>query len=505
MSGNNLKKEFGDYQTPDFFAEKVCKYLKNELQIEPKYIFEPTAGVGNFIRAGIDCFKNVNKAYGVEINPEYCKVYESKFDKKKVSIVCDNFFSYDSSKLIEEDSEILVVGNPPWATNSELKFNLPEKVNFKKLSGTDAITGASNFDICEYIILKLVQEFSNTNTTIAMLCKTSVARNVLLELERNDILADYVKMLNFDSAKIFGISAAACLLVIKLSTSGKKNDTCEIFDISDTGKLIETLVIKNGVLSTVREGVLDLEGTCQLEWRQGVKHDCANVMELTQVNNTVYSNKKKEQIELEDVIVFPLIKSSAIKMPIIKRDFKKHVIVTQKKAREDTAFIEHVAPKTWRYLQSNKELFDKRKSSIYNGAPAFSMFGVGEYSYAPYKVGISGFYKKPLFTLLYNEEKIKQPVMMDDTSYFLSFDDFEIAYACMLLLNTVKVQNFLYSISFQDAKRPYTKKVLQRLDFKKCIENVSIEDMIETEDVLELERYISNECYEKVVEYVNAL
>lgn len=505
MSGNSLKKEFGDYQTPSSFAKKVCRYLKNELQIEPKYIFEPTAGVGNFIQAGIECFKNAAKVYGVEINPEYCKICENKFDKKKVSITCNNFFSYNSSKLIEKDSEFLVIGNPPWATNSELNFNLPEKVNLKKYSGIDAMTGASNFDICEYIILKLIREFNNTNTTIAMLCKTSVARNVLLELERNNILTDYVKILNFDSAKVFEISVASCLFVIKLSSRGKKNDTCEIFDINDTGRTIETLMIKRGGLASVKEGVLDLEGSCQLEWRQGVKHDCASVMELIQMDNGIYVNKRKEQIELENVLVFPLIKSSAIKMPVINRDFKKHVIVTQKKAREDTSFIEQIAPKTWKYLKSNQGLFDGRKSSIYSGAPTFSMFGVGDYSYAPYKVGVSGFYKKPLFTLLYNVEKIKKPVMLDDTAYFLSFNDYEIAYACMLLLNSAKVQKFLHSISFQDAKRPYTKKVLQRLDLKKSIENIGIDDMIETENTLKLGRYISNEGYKKIAEYISGL
>lgn len=505
MSGDALKKEFGDYQTPDCFAKRVCLYLKNELKIMPEYIFEPTAGIGNFIRAGIDCFGSVKKVYGVEINPEYCKMCESRFCGEKVSIVCDNFFNYDSTKLIQHDEEILVMGNPPWATNAELNINLPEKANFKKLSGTDAITGASNFDICEYIILKLIKEFNCTNTTIAMLCKTSVARNVLLELERNDILTEYVKILNFDSTKVFGINAAGCLLVIKLSQNGKKNDTCEIYDISDSGKLIDTIKIKNGALSTLQEGVLDLEGSCQLEWRQGVKHDCSNVMELTQINHSMYLNKRKEVVELEDKIVFPLVKSSMIKAPVINKNFIKYVIVTQKKAREDTSCIEHVAPKTWNYLQRNKMAFDGRKSSIYKGAPPFSMFGVGDYSYAPYKVAVSGFYKKPLFTLLYNVEKIQRAVMLDDTVYFISFYDYDLAYACMLLLNTAKVQDFLYSISFQDAKRPYTKKVLQRLNLKKCMENVSLEDMESIEDGLKLKRYISNEKYKKFSEYLNKI
>ena len=35
MTGYN-KKEFGDYQTPLDFTNKVCDYLKNKLKISPK-------------------------------------------------------------------------------------------------------------------------------------------------------------------------------------------------------------------------------------------------------------------------------------------------------------------------------------------------------------------------------------------------------------------------------------------------------------------------------------
>ena len=85
--------------------------------------------------------------------------------------------------------------------------------------------------------------------------------------------------------------------------------------------------------------------------------------------------------------------------------------------------------------------------------------------------------------------------MLDDTTYFLSFDTYDEAYACMLLLNCDSVQNFLYSISFRDAKRPYTKKVLQRLDLRKCVEEVSIEELKETETKLELQPYITDNLY----------
>src|SRR5207302_7770979 len=82
-----------------------------------------------------------------------------------------------------ETGPLLVVGNPPWVTNSELgtlgSDNLPQKTNIKGLRGIEARTGGSNFDIAEYIWLKLIRELASERPRIALLCKTSVARNVL--------------------------------------------------------------------------------------------------------------------------------------------------------------------------------------------------------------------------------------------------------------------------------------------------------------------------------------
>lgn len=496
MNGNEIKKEFGDYQTPVFFAEAVCKLLKDKLHITPEVIIEPTSGLGNFLYASLNSFQGIKRAYGLEINAEYCEICRKRILDTRLQIINDNFFLYQIEQHIGEE-ETLFVGNPPWATNSELNFNLPEKENFKKLSGTDAITGASNFDICEYIILKLIKKSIKKKVSIAMLCKTSVARNVLLELDRNDIYVETVKIYHFNSSKVFGISAPACLFFIQMSTSNVKCRDCEVYDIDKPDDIKGHILFEKGRLSNSNEDVVDLEGVCGIEWRQGVKHDCAGVMELERKSDHYYQNKNREEIELEETLVFPLIKSSSFKKPVINSGFKKFVIVTQKKAREETDYIKQLAPKTWKYLRDRKELFDSRKSSIYKGAPAFSMFGVGDYSYAEYKVGISGFYKKPLFSLLYNENRIERSVMVDDTSYFLSFDNYSDAYTCMLLLNSSRVQDFLLSISFQDAKRPYTKKVLQRLDFTKCIELITFEELVNAEKELGLPETITEDMYIK--------
>ena len=214
-------------------------------------------------------------------------------------------------------------------------------------------------------------------------------------------------------------------------------------------------------------------------------------MELV-LNNNELKNGKKEIVDIESDFVFPLVKSSMFKSPIIN-SFEKYVIVTQKKVREDTAHIEKKAPKTWKYLNKNAEYFVKRKSSVYKGAPPFSMFGIGDYSFAKYKVGVSGFYKKPLFCFLYSGSN--SPVMTDDTSYFLPFDSYDEAYIVMLILNSDKIQVFLKSIAFLDAKRPYTKKVLQRIDFDKITKSLTYLDLVKTESSLGLNKYINESMY----------
>ena len=215
----NGKRIYGDYQTPIGFAEKICHYLTDYRNISPSAIVEPTCGVGNFLKSSL--LFGANEYYGIEINPEYCEKCRNFVNDSKVTVINSDFFAFQSKSLIKDKRQILVIGNPPWVTNSTLSAsgsgNLPIKANFKGLKGIEAITGASNFDICEYIILQLVHEYRNTNTIISMLCKTSVARNVFKELKRNYITFESCDILEFDASKVFGINASACILLIKLS------------------------------------------------------------------------------------------------------------------------------------------------------------------------------------------------------------------------------------------------------------------------------------------------
>lgn len=111
MDGNN-KKEYGDYQTPDYFAIKVCDLLRNDLHLDPKVIIEPTSGVGNFLNAALSSFEKIKKAIGLEINPEYCDECRKHIGDKRLQVINDNFSRIKLKNILEMkkhwSSEILL-------------------------------------------------------------------------------------------------------------------------------------------------------------------------------------------------------------------------------------------------------------------------------------------------------------------------------------------------------------------------------------------------------------
>jgi hypothetical protein len=490
------EKELGDYQTPLYFTDIICKYLRNELNISSSdIIIEPTCGIGNFLKS-IAKFFTYNQLYGIDID-------NAKLDKvdktiPNLKLINADIFTFKFEN-IDKNNSFLIIGNLPGITNAELSKinskNLPTKSKFRNEMSIDARMRKNNFDISEYIILKIIDEFKDTTSTIAFLCKTTIPRNVFIELDRNNIEYSFIKQLNFNSFESFNIDADTCLFIIQFGGTPLKNKTCEVADISNPSEILHKFGFKEDKFYLDMDNIQDIDGKCQMEWRLGVKHSCAGVMELICENNQL-KNKNGENVSIENNLIYPLLKSGDLKKPIIN-ETSKYVIITQQKIRQDTSYIETEAPKTWQYLNDNKKYFEKRNNSLYKNTPDFSIFGIGDYIFKKYKVAISGFYKKPIFSLVYSEK----PLILDDTSYFLSFDNYDYAYITMLILNSPLVKKFLKNIAFIDSKRPYSKKVLKRIDILKCLKILSFNDLKEVESQLELNDYLTNDKLEAYISH----
>jgi hypothetical protein len=486
------RAEYGDFQTNKDLAHKVVKQL-SESNITPEIVIEPTCGKGNFIIASLTCFTSIKKLFGIEIYKPY--VWETKFNildfylsnpnetKPQITIYHSSIFDFDfkniSKKIPHEN--LLIIGNPPWVTNSKLgslnSSNLPQKSNFKNQNGLDAMTGKGNFDIAEYITLMLFDSFQSHNGHLALLVKNSVIKNIVFDQKEKQYRIGRIEKYCIDSKKEFNVSVEASLLLCQLNE--KPHFDCAEFDFYEKSKKLAFGWLNSKFVSNIQDydETKHIDGLCPFEWRQGIKHDCANVMELERINGQ-FINKLSEEITLEEDLIYGFLKSSDLKNTVIKTT-RKQVIVTQTKVGQETSYIQHLYPATYNYLKANISSFQARKSSIYNGKPMFSIFGIGEYSFKPYKVAISGLYKTYHFTLVLPQKD--KPVMLDDTCYFIGFDKIEFAVYAIILLNYSKTEEFLKSITFSDAKRVFTKDLLMRLDLlniSKIISQKEIEEQI---------------------------
>ncbi len=464
------KVEFGDFQTPLSLALKCTDLLK--ISYKPTCVIEPTCGLGFFLEAADNTWGPNIKLYGYEINKTYLDSFSKRSPNifKRAEVEHADFFDLQMSKVVGVSNNPFILGNPPWVTNSQLGVldskNLPKKSNIKGLSGFEALSGKSNFDISEWMIMNLCKELSPRKGVLAMLCKTSVARNVFLHNYKTAIKDVTYKIYRIDSKKEFNVSVDACLFVADFLNGGDEKK-CDIYQELSPDSFENSIGINDGkiiadidMFSSTQDMV---QGASDLIWRSGVKHDASKVMEL-KLEGDQLKNGFGELVDVESDLVYPLLKSSDIANN--RLDPRRFVIVTQKKVGDDTITIKEQYPKLWNYLNKHSEKLDGRKSSIYKKQPRFSIFGIGEYSFKPYKIAISGLYKNLNFSLL--TPLNGKPIMVDDTCYLLGFDSLKDAEFCLKTLTSKLVTDYITSLIFWDSKRPVNSDILKSIDLDKA-------------------------------------
>lgn len=464
--------EFGDFQTPPELARQVCSLLV-DAGVAPASVLEPTCGRGSFLLAALDRFESSNTCLGADINPNYIAEVEmavrSRPDRKRIRLAVANFFAVDWQKVIAGlPKPVLILGNLPWVTNSQLSLlgssNLPAKTNFQGRNGLDAITGKANFDISEWMLINLIEAMRERRGTLAMLCKSAVARKVLSHAWKHELALAGASVFRIEADLHFNAAVDAALLLVHFSP-GTTEKAAKVYNSIDERVPESTIGYADDTMladfSTYQRWK-HLCGDEAIKWRSGIKHDCAKVMELIR-DGRRYRNGMGELVELEDELVFPMMKSSHVAKGG-KGASDRFMLVTQRSVGEDTATIRYRAPKTWAYLRAHAGLLSKRGSSIYRNRAPFSIFGVGDYSFAPWKVAISGFYKKIEFSVLGPIEG--KPIVLDDTSYFLPCETNEQAEFLARLLNSEIARSFYKSFVFWDSKRPIIADLLRRLDLR---------------------------------------
>ena len=464
--------EYGDFQTPLVLARSAVKLLAR-LGFRPHSVLEPTCGRGTFVAAVAEVFSDATTIIGVDINKGYLASAFEAFGKEypRIRLICGDFFDFNWESVVTPAlAPWLIVGNPPWVTSSALSaiesVNVPAKSNFYGRLGIEAITGKSNFDISEWMLLRYLDWLQHTGGVIAVLCKTIVARKILQHVWKSRAFGVYsASAYKFDTARYFDATVDACLFILELRPDAISTH-CDFYENFESGLPTYSLGYSKGhVVSDIVafNKHAELFGRDErITWRSGIKHDCSKVMELRAVPGG-FENGLGEYVHMEDALLYPLLKSSDVGNGRVNS--RNVMLVTQDHIGADTNWIRHEWPQTWEYLTGHAGLLNKRASVIYKNRPVFSIFGVGSYAFAPWKVAISGFYKKLEFLQVGPENG--KPVVFDDTVYFLPCVSADQATFLARLLRSEVAQSFLGSMIHWDDKRPITIDVLKRLSLEK--------------------------------------
>jgi hypothetical protein len=456
-------RQRGDFQTPEPLARLVWETLD---ATKFDLVIEPTFGKGSFLSTlpiGVRV-----PVFGWEIDQDYFHQTTAAlsghphFDLMRIFL--GDIFKIDSNDIpVDHSSRILIVGNPPWVTNSEQSAlggqNTGSKRNLKSLSGLAAKTGKANFDISEAIILHLVGIVKHAELAqFALLGKFTVLRNLIQFLSSEPNVGDF-EFHRINALKHFGASVDAGLIKFKVGRSVKSRSVCSVFD-SVGGKLECAVGLVNGRLvydlpSYESNAFLERSTRPSYVWRQGVKHDLRDILELRQSDRSLV-NRLGERVEIEQDALYYFYKSSDI---FHGRGPRFLIPIYQRDLRDTLEDLPQRYPRLYSYLESHREAFASRKSSIYKNKSDFTMFGIGDYTHSPFKIAIGGFYSQPVFRLLAPSRYCSA---VDDTSYTISINTYEEASYVHAVLNLDCTREFLLSISYPGDKRRFSKDVLDR-------------------------------------------
>lgn len=474
--------EFGDFQTPQSLARAVCSVIERT-EFSPASVLEPTCGQGTFLLAALEAFPETSHFLGMDQNAAYVgeatRATNSIRSERHVEVLVGDFFGTDWPDIIRRlPKPILVLGNPPWVTNAKLgslgSANLPMKANEDNLRGIDALTGRSNFDISEWMLRKNFQWLAGTPGMLAVLCKTAVARKVLSHAWSQDLAIASAEMRRIDALVNFDASVDACLLLVRFQPGMKAKECNDYGSLQAVNPDAVFGLRDDGLVADVRlyDRRKELMGRGFSGWRSGIKHDCSAVFELVRKDGK-YENGLGKAVDVEDEVLFALLKSSDLAR---KRDPRKWLLVPQKSMSASPEDLQRSAPKAWQYLLVHAGLLAQRGSSIYRNRPRFSIFGVGGYSFSPWKVAIAGLYKKLDFVKVAPFQG--RPVVMDDTCYFFPCQSEEECNVLHELAESEPAQEFWSSLIFWDAKRPITAQVLNMLDLAALARTLGVQSPV---------------------------
>jgi len=195
-------------------------------------------------------------------------------------------------------------------------------------------------------------------------------------------------------------------------------------------------------------------GECDHGIRHGLKDDA----------KAVFSLDRSQLDDLESDRIYPYLTSRhVVKYGLFGHDL--HLVPMDKAGEENEDELRSRWPRTYDYLDANRERLADRASSWLEEGPFYNVFGLGEYTWADYKVVWCRLGFKPHFAVVSTVEDPdlgEKPVVPGDHCMFVGTDDRREAHFLCGLLNAAPYQEGLASLA-DGGKSGLSKAVVSQL------------------------------------------
>ena len=517
---HEMRLRLGEYYTPRGVAELSVGRLDVD-DYESEAFLDPGCGSGIFLATCIDAKRRAlegdlapdalvdiitDTVYGIDLNPVAVKSAKLSYllsllpvlEGAEVDRLELPVFLTDSLKLTREDDirfadeglDLAVdhlVGNPPWITWGNLSEQVRDAWRQKYVKqldllphhGVETRLGHVNDDVSVPFIWVCIHHYLEDDGDASFVLKRDIMKGPagrLLRTQRVNSAPVAVRHIHdFNQLSPFGDDVSVHSAVYTLDPDREPKFPIETDswkrgsekpDFSTAERMQDTLAHEaTGMIaveeddsssSWVREDAENRAlGACEQDIRHGVKDDATDV----------YSVDRSQLDELEHHHIYPYIKSKhVVKYGLFGHGL--HLVPIKKVNEDNEAELKSDCPKTYEYLESNRQALEERSSTWLEKGTFYNVFGLGEYTWSDYKVVWCRLGFKPHFAVIStvdDEDLGEKMVVPGDHCMFISTDDKYEAHFLCGLLNSAIYQKSIKGIA-SEGKSSLSKAVISKLE-----------------------------------------
>jgi hypothetical protein len=387
----------------------------------------------------------------------------------------------------EEHAVDHLVGNPPWITWNNLteavkgawRDTYAERLDLLPHGGAAARLGHGNDDVSIPFAWVCIHRYLRAGGDASFVLKRAISKGPAGKLLRTGTVGDRSVRVravhDFTDLRPFGEQVGAATAVYTLEADAEpefpiptiswtKDSTTP--DFSSAEAVRESLAREetgfvpvesdDPTSAWVRE---DAErralGECAHDIRHGLKDDA----------KAVFSLDRAQLDDLDPDLAYPYVTSRhVVKYGLFGYDL--HLVPMEKAGEDNEAELRENYPRTYDYLTSHRERLEDRASSWLQQGPFYNVFGLGEYTWADYKVVWCRLGFKPHFAVVSTVEDPdlgEKPVVPGDHFMFVATDDEYEAHFLTALLNSAPYQQSLQGVA-SERKASLSKTVVSKLE-----------------------------------------